>query len=68
MSTQPWSPRIEKRNQIQALSKEGHTVLEISQELGVTPKTVMLWKHRPSVTDKKRSGRPRAVSPTTAKL
>ncbi|XP_035701370.1 ABC transporter G family member 23-like isoform X3 [Folsomia candida] len=57
--------RQEKRVQIQTLLSEGYGASQISRKLGVAYNTVKLWEGRRTVVDKKRSGRPTELSPTS---
>lgn len=57
--------REEKRVQIQTLLSEGYGASQISRKLGVAYNTVKLWEGRRTVVDKKRSGRPTELSPTS---
>ena len=47
---------------IQTLAKEGYTVTEIAEKLKVSRTTAQKWKNMKSVMDKRRSGRPKALS------
>lgn len=62
------STRYEKRIKIQTLVKEGFSLTDISEKVGVSINTASTWKNRDSIVDKKRSGRPTKLSPTTKNM
>ena len=62
MSSKVKLSRIHTRVKIQTLAKEGYTVTEIAEKLKVSRTTAQKWKNMKSVMDKRRSGRPKALS------
>jgi len=54
-----------KRVRIQTLFSEGYGTKEICQKVQVSPSTVRRWRNKKQFTDRKRSARPRVLSPTT---
>ena len=62
MKSKARPPREHVRVQIQDLAKEGITLKKIEKKLKVSRTTVFKWKDKNTVSDKKRSGRPKILS------
>lgn len=56
-----------KRALIQALARDGWSVTEIVNKVGIDRKTVRLWKDRDDIEDLPRSGRPSVLDSSTRK-
>ena len=67
MKSKARPPREHVRVQIQTLAKEGITTKEIANKLKVGRTPVFKWKDKNTVSDKKRSGRPKIISSADTK-